>query len=52
MDTEARPQLKHVHLNHMLYNKEFGRSSFLGPGREPLNLGISHAIYGGPLDNT
>lgn len=51
MDTEARPQLKHAHLNHMLLKKEFGRSLFLGPGKESPNLGISCVIRGGPLDN-
>ena len=52
MDTEARPQWKYVHLSHMLYNNEFGRPLFLGPGREPLNLAISCVIHGAPFDHT
>lgn len=48
MDTEAKPQLKNVHLNHVSSNKEFGAALFLGPGRELLNLRIFHVIHGGP----
>lgn len=49
---EPRSQLKHIHLNHVLYNKEFGRSLFLGPGKEPLILGIPRLVHGGLFHNT
>lgn len=50
MGMEARPQLKHIHLNHRMCNEELGRSFFLSPGREPLNIAIFCVIPGGPLD--